>query len=49
MTDRQDKNFDLAIWHYGISPLLQRDANDKPFGEMLDLASMSVIVFIYLN
>ena len=45
MTDRQDKNFDLALWRYGIiSPFLHREARDKPFGEMLDLASWNTYV-----
>jgi len=40
MTEQNDKNMDLALWRYGIiSPLLHRDANDLPAGEVLDLAS----------
>ena len=40
MTEQNDKNLDLALWRYSIiSPLLHRDANEQPFGEMLDLAS----------
>ena len=45
MTDQTDTNFDLALWRYGIiSPLLHRDANALPFGEMLDLASWNTYV-----
>ncbi len=40
MTEKNDKNLDLALWRYSIiSPLLHRDANAQPFGEMLDVAS----------
>ncbi|NBC25218.1 MAG: DDE-type integrase/transposase/recombinase [Bacteroidetes bacterium] len=45
MTDQHDKNFELALWRYGIiSPLLHREANSLPFGEMLDLASWNTYV-----
>lgn len=40
MEKENDRNLELALWRYGIiSPLLHRDANDLPFGEVLDLAS----------
>lgn len=40
MTEQNDKNMDIALWRYGIiSPLLHRDANNLPAGEVLDLAS----------
>ena len=40
MSEQNDKNMELALWRYGIiSPLLHRDANDLPVGEVLDLAS----------
>ena len=45
MTDLQDKNFELALWRYGIiSPLLHRDASSLPFGKMLDQASGNTYV-----
>ena len=45
MTDLQDKNFELALWRYGIiSPLLHRDASSLPFGKMLDQASLNTYV-----
>lgn len=40
MTEQNDEKFELALWRYGIiSPLLHRDANSLPSGELLDLAS----------
>ena len=40
MNEQNDKNLELALWRYGIiSPLLHRDANDLPSGELLDQAS----------
>jgi putative transposase len=40
MSEQNDKKFELALWRYGIiSPLLHRDANDIPVGELLDQAS----------
>ena len=40
MREQNDEKFELAIWRYGIiSPLLHRDANSLPAGELLDQAS----------
>lgn len=40
MKEQTDEKFELALWRYGIiSPLLHRDANGLPFGEILDQAS----------
>jgi len=40
MTGQNDKKFELGLWRYGIiSPLLHRDANSFPTGELLDQAS----------
>ena len=45
MTEQNDRNSELALWRYSIiSPLLHRDANEQPFGEMLDLASWNKYV-----
>ena len=45
MTEQNDRNLELALWRYSIiSPLLHRDANEQPFGEMLDLASWNKYV-----
>ena len=44
MTEQNDRNLELALWRYSIiSPLLHRDANEQPFGEML-LASWNKYV-----
>ncbi len=40
MKEENDKNFDMALWRYGvISPLLHRDANSLLTGELLDHAA----------
>lgn len=40
MKEENDKNFDMALWRYGvISPLLHRDANGLLTGELLDHAA----------
>lgn len=40
MNEQNDQKFELALWRYGIiSPLLHRDANSLPAGELLDQAS----------
>ena len=40
MREQNDKKFEIALWRYGIiSPLLHKDANDIPVGELLDQAS----------
>jgi transposase InsO family protein len=40
MTGQNDEKFELGLWRYGIiSPLLHREANSLPTGELLDLAS----------
>ena len=40
MIEQNDEKFELGLWRYGIiSPLLHRDANSLPTGELLDLAS----------
>ena len=40
MREQNDEKFELALWRYGIiSPLLHRDANSLPAGEVLDQAS----------
>ena len=40
MTGQNDEKFELGLWRYGIiSPLLHRDANSLPTGELLDQAS----------
>jgi len=40
MKEQNDKKFEVALWRYGIiSPLLHKDANDIPVGELLDQAS----------
>ena len=40
MKEENDKNFDMALWRYGvISPLLHRDANSFLTGELLDHAA----------
>jgi len=45
MIEQNDKTLELALWRYGIiSPLLHRDANDQPFGQLLDLASWNTYV-----
>ncbi len=45
MTEQNDKSIEITLWRYGIiSPLLHRDANDKSFGNMLDLASWQTYV-----
>ncbi|WP_300465574.1 DDE-type integrase/transposase/recombinase [Desulfobacula sp.] len=41
MKEQNDKKFEIALWRYGIiSPLLHKDANDIPVGELLDQASL---------
>jgi putative transposase len=38
--EQNDEKLELAIWRYGIiSPLLHREANSLPSGELLDQAS----------
>jgi transposase InsO family protein len=38
--EQNDEKFELAVWRYGIiSPLLHRDANSLPSGELLDQAA----------
>ena len=40
MIEQNDEKFELGLWRYGIiSPLLHRDANSLPTGELLDQAS----------
>jgi putative transposase len=40
VSEQNDEKFELALWRYGIiSPLLHRDANSLPAGELLDQAS----------
>jgi len=45
MREQNDKKFEIALWRYGIiSPLLHKDANNIPVGELLDQASLKQYV-----